>query len=125
MWANFHGKEMPMKFWWNLGPNDKEQENDSEKYECIVDPAKLNEDKTFDIVFRDFGLQPIKISADDSITIMQQVNSDENFKQLYGNGGNNFKNLPDQDHLFDIEHSRRDNNCTDRDTGQFPCILYS
>jgi hypothetical protein len=32
----------------------------------------------FDIALRDFGLKPIKISAGDSITIMQQVNSDEN-----------------------------------------------
>lgn len=124
LFASYNSKDIKYKLKWCFD----EEAVPGEWTEFTKPFSELLEDKTQSILFKDLGIKPIKVSADQKIHIIMTVDSDEGDirRHNYGREGypenyNQIEQLQD----FDVESSVHNNNSTSLSFGQYPYILYS
>ena len=82
--CNYNQKDMTMTIWWKLGDGEKSEELDK----LLVDAEKDAELKTHDINITELGASPVKVSADDRLTVyirLKECDGSTAGRCFYGN----------------------------------------
>lgn len=116
-----NNEDLKVQCRWMFGDPDNIEQDWTEA--TLIHEERDTEFNCHEVPLSKFGVKPIKVKAGTKIFFCNKSGMGRTHVN-YGDGGNQYEQVQDQEVDFDVYDSKWDNNCTNTSRGMFPFIMY-